>query len=303
MIERYQNGPVTWLDVVHPTKDEVRELYEEAELPTEFVDDLTSNTPRTESKATADALKITLDFPVVKRTDINHPHEIKLIATKKHLVTVRFEDIEAVHHFTKEFEMLSVLGTDSQKATGVHYFFAFLQTLYEALDDKLDYLETKTQTVEENIFGDDEKEILQEISEISRRLISFKHTIATHETALNELPANTETAFGEDFKATITKLQTSYLYLVRRVTRLMSTVDDLRDTNNALLSSKQNEVMKILTIMAFITFPLSLFTSMFGMNTTATPILGAPGDFWIILGIMSFITLCFFAFFRYQKWL
>ena len=303
MIDRYQNGPVTWLDVIHPTSDEVRELYEEANLPTDFVDDLTSSTPRTESKAVEGALKITLDFPVVKRTDINHPHEVKFIATKSHLITVRFEDIQSVHQFGKEFEMSSVLNTDSKNAIGAHYFFSIIRSLYEALDNKLDYLETRTQSVEENIFGSDEKEILQEISEISRRLISFKHTIATHEGALNKLRADTEKAFGENFKTTITELQTSYLYLVRRVTRLMSTVDDLRDTNNALLTSKQNEVMKILTIMAFITFPLSLFTSMFGMNTTSTPILGWRGDFWIILGIMSFITLCFFAFFRYQRWL
>ena len=65
----------------------------------------------------------------------------------------------------------------------------------------------------------------------------------------------------------------------------------------------RNEIMKILTIMAFITFPLTLFTSMFGMNTIATPIVGRTGDFWIILGIMVIVSAGLFSFFKYKRWM
>jgi magnesium transporter len=78
---------------------------------------------------------------------------------------------------------------------------------------------------------------------------------------------------------------------------------ELRDTNNSLLTTKQNEIMKIFTIMAFVTFPLSLFASLFGMNTVGTPILGNRLDFWIIVGIMFAAASVFFAFFKYKKWL
>lgn len=303
MIERFQNGKVTWLDVVHPTSSEIREIFKECSLPTEFADDLTSMTPRTESKAVDGALKITLDFPVVKRIDIKHPHEVKLIASKNYLITIRFEDIQAVHQFGKEFEVMSLLEKNPKEITGAHYLFALLNSMYTALDNKLDYLETKTQTVEEQIFENDEKAMLLEISKISRRLITFKHTMATHEGALKSLKQNTEEAFGKGYATQLNRLQVVYFDLMRRASGLSNVVEELRSTNDALLNSKQNEVMKILTIMAFITFPLSLFTSMFGMNTQKTPILGMEHDFWIILGIMTFITLCFFAFFKYKRWM
>ena len=61
--------------------------------------------------------------------------------------------------------------------------------------------------------------------------------------------------------------------------------------------------MKVLTIMAFITFPLSVIASIFGMNTKTLPIVGVPHDFWIIMGIMVFATIMFFALFKYKKWL
>jgi Mg2+ and Co2+ transporter CorA len=55
--------------------------------------------------------------------------------------------------------------------------------------------------------------------------------------------------------------------------------------------------------MAFVTFPLSLFASIFGMNTKTLPLAGFEGDFWIILGIMVAATIFFFAFFKHKRWL
>jgi magnesium transporter len=70
-----------------------------------------------------------------------------------------------------------------------------------------------------------------------------------------------------------------------------------------MLTTRQNEIIKNLTIMAFITFPLTLLSSMFGMNTTSSPILGHPADFWIIVGIMLSGGVGFFTFFKYKRWL
>ena len=61
--------------------------------------------------------------------------------------------------------------------------------------------------------------------------------------------------------------------------------------------------MKTLTIMAFVTFPLALVVSIFGLDTNYVPIIGQPYDFWIIIGILSGLTALFFVFFKYKKWL
>ena len=303
MIERFEHKKVTWFDVVHPTVEEVRELFRETGLPAEFGNDLTSMTPRSESKALKNCLKLTLDFPIVKRIDINHPHEVKFLVTKEKLITVRFEDIQAVYKFGKEFEVQSLLKTNDNGISGPRYFLALLNHLYDGLGAKLDYLESKTQAVEEDIFDNSEKEVLFEISKINRRLITFRHTLGTHETVLEDLKTDIELAFGKEFVPAVDELISIYKHLMQRVLGLSNTVENLRNTNTALLTAKQNEVMKIFTIMAFITFPLSLFTSLFGMNTENTPLVGSEHGFWYIILIMTFISLCFFAYFRYKKWI
>lgn len=302
MIERYIQKNRTWIDINNPTIEEIREVMAEASIPSDFVNDLTVMIPHSKTVSRKGALKMTLDFPIVRRTDINHAHEIKFIVTKTHLVTIHFEEIESLHRFSKEFEVLCVLKNGKQAST-LSLFFTLLNFLYDAMYIKLDYLDTKLKDVENEIFNEHEKEMVFELSQISRRLISFKQTIASHENALVRLRTGIGEAFGKVHESSVDALEQHYRHLTRQIYTLDHTLTDLRETNFALLSTKQNETMKIFTILAFITFPLTLFTSMFGMNTTTTPILGHEDDFWIILGIMAVVSIFFFAFFKYKRWM
>jgi len=302
MINRYEHNKLTWLDVINPTTEEIRELIEECGIPPEFSNDLTSMTPRTETLAKKGALKTTLDFPIVRRTDIDHPHEIKFLVTKSHLVTIRFEDIEAMHRFGKEFEVYCMLKQKKTAPSTITVFFTLLIYLYEAMETKLEYIETKLKDIENGIFDNREKEMVYDLSQIMRRLIDFRQVIGAHEKALENLHIQVGTAFPGKHTEAIIELEHRYRYVNRNVYALVSTTEDLRDTNNALLSTKQNEIMKMFTILAFITFPLTLFTSMFGMNTISTPIVGREGDFWLILGVMGIVSITFFAYFKYRRW-
>lgn len=303
MVTRYTFNKVTWIDLLAPTADELRPVLEECAIPPELANDLTGMTPQTETRLAKDALKITLDFPIVKRTDINHPHEVKFIATKTYLVTIRFEEIEAVHRFAREFEVLGLLKRAGKRATGGHVFLALLSYLHDGLNTKLDYLESRMHEIESGMFNDNEKEILIDIAQVGRRLIAFQQTVSAHRSALNDLARGMEAVFGKSYVEAVENIALRYEHLLRRVSALASTLAMLRDTDNALLSAKQNEIMKTLTIMAFITFPLTLVSSIFGMNTETAPVIGASNDFWIILGIMALISLCFFGFFKYRNWI
>lgn len=303
MIERFNGGKLTWIDMVNPTGEEIREIMMEANIPPELVSDLNAPIPRSYAISIGSVVKVTLDYPIVKRTDINHPHEIKLLATKTHLISVHFEDIEAIHRFKKEFELLSILKNTKSKASGGHLLNAIMAFFYNSLNAKIDYLESKLLDVESEIFKGREKEMVFEISNVNRRVITFKHVLATHEQVLSDLATLMEVVFTKEHRQGVLELQEQFHFLSSRINTLRETMFELRETNMALLTTKQNETMKILTILAFITFPLTLFTSTFGMNTEQTPIIGHPYDFWIIVGIMLLVSIGFFIYFKYKHWI
>jgi Mg2+ and Co2+ transporter CorA len=69
---------------------------------------------------------------------------------------------------------------------------------------------------------------------------------------------------------------------------------ELRETNNTLLSSKQNEIIKIFTILAFITFPLTLVIDIIEADREIMSSL-------ILLVCVSVAAMFFF--FKRKKWL
>ena len=303
MITRYTQQHITWLDLLNPTLEEIREVIDEAHIPPDFSADLTVMVPHTETVYLENALKITLDFPIVKRTDINHPQEIKFLVTKKHLVTIHFEEIEAMDRFSREFEVLTVLKDKTDILGPVPLFLMMLNYLYDGLYLKLQYLETRLNDIEEEIFNEHEKEMVLEISNVNRRLISFKRALIAHENALANLNAGIVAAFGAGYHSDVIEIEHKFRTSLRFEEALASTLADLRETNAALLGTKQNEIMKMFTILAFITFPLTLFSSLFGMNTHDTPIIGLPGDFWIIVSAMIVVSAGFFFYFKYRRWI
>lgn len=303
MFTRHILSACTWIDAINPTATEVHDLMEEFSLPPEFVGDLTTRSPRADMVARTGGVRFTIHLPIVKRTDISHPHEVKFIVTKRCLLTVRYEDIEAFHRYGKEFEVQSTLSRNQGTLTGWLLFLSLAEYLYGALDRKLDYIETRIQEVEQAIFLEREKENVFLISHLARRMIMFQQVLGSHEIVLEELPQAASAAFGAKGVTSLDSLIDYHRALTHRAATFSRTLTELRETNFAMLTTKQNEIIKILTIMAFITFPLTLFTSMFGMNTATTPIIGQPGDFWIILSIMVVVSIAFFVYFYYKKWL
>jgi len=303
MVEKYTQGKLTWVDALDPSSDEVREIIESYKLSPALLTHLSSTHSHLNTYSTGSCFKITMHFPIVKRTDMNKPHEVTFIVTKEALITVRYEDMEAVHRFKKEFEVIATLYKTTKRAHGVHLLLALLNEFYDSLNAKLDYLASRQEHIEEGVFSGGEKEAVFSISDVNRRLISFKQTLKIHETMLSSARRHIADCFDEELARGLDDIEAQYRLLNRRTITISESVEALHNTNFAMLTAKQNETMKVLTIMAFITFPLTLFTSLFGMNTQTTPIVGQKGDFWIIVGIMITITIAFFAYFRYKRWI
>ena len=79
-------------------------------------------------------------------------------------------------------------------------------------------------------------------------------------------------------------------------------VQELRETYDALLTNKTNDIMRTLTLMSFITFPLSLIAIIL-FDPASPHIFHGEHGFEIVIGILFFIFLLMMMFFKKKKWL
>ncbi|MSR70832.1 hypothetical protein EXS62_02220, partial [Candidatus Kaiserbacteria bacterium] len=228
--------------------------------------------------------------------------EIDFVVGKHFLITARYENIDPLHAFAKAFEVNSVLGRGGQEHGG-HLFVGMVRDLYHSLLSECEALHGRVDEVEDRIFKGHEREMVAEISSVGRMIHDFRRTLEPHRSMLESFEPQGEKLFGAGFSYHIRSVLGEYERVRHTLEHLREWQLELRETNNSLLSLKQNEIMKNLTIMAFITFPLSLLANIFAINAKHNPILGADYDFWIILGIMAGAGLCLIILFKYKKWL
>ena len=157
--------------------------------------------------------------------------------------------------------------------------------------------------IEEKMFKGREHEMVRELSKLSRELLVFRQATELQEDTLATFRFLALQFFGAGYEYEVSLIQKEYNQVKRLASGYMESLDELRDTNDSLLSNKQNEVMQVLTVIIFITSALSIFVGLFAIDSVARPIIGMPYDFWILVGIISFITMGLILFFIKKEWL
>jgi magnesium transporter len=69
-----------------------------------------------------------------------------------------------------------------------------------------------------------------------------------------------------------------------------------------VIQHRQNDVLRVLTVVSVILLPLTLISGIFGMNVHFPGFETSEG-FWAILGLMLAIAAGLVGFFRYKRWL
>lgn len=300
MITNHSHNNQTWIDLHLPTKEEVDSLVATKHIDPIIAKDLISPTPKQYAKIYDDSIYLVIHIPYFRHTgDKSVEQEIDFIINKDNVITTRYESIDALHQVSREIDTESIL----HKNTGGHVFFRIAREIYSSLFDEIDYMRDWIKDIEKNIFEGKEKEMVFGISSASRNLLNFRRIVEPHKMVWEQLTKYSLVMYGESFKKEAKDLYDEWTRLHGEISNINDMIDELRNTNDSILSTKQNELMKTFTILAFVTFPLSLVAAVFGMNSDHMPIIGHPNDFWLIIGLMCGISLAMFAYFKYKKWI
>lgn len=302
MLTRYEHKRLVWVDLVAPTPGEVRSVMQEFNLDPRVAEELLSRSFKPKVERFGDTVYVILHFPTLRGVTPRPQQEIDFIIGKEFLITTRYETIDPLHSFARAFEVDTVLGR-GHIAHGGHLFVSMAQSLYHGMHDESEALAARLEDIEDRIFAGRERQMVVELSLAARVIGDFRQALVPHREMLSSLEPAAGRLFGTEFSYYLRDLEGAYGRVVHTVENLRDILAELRKTNDSLLSTKQNEIMKTLTIMAFVTFPLTLISSIFGMNTSWLPLVGTPGDFWIITGIMLGLAVTFFLYFKHKKWL
>jgi magnesium transporter len=303
MLTRYVQRHLTWIDLISPTSTEVRSLMDEFGIDPSFANELLTSSYKPKVERRGDLIYVILHFPLLRGMGKVPEEEIDFLIGKNFLITARYAASDPLHSFAKAFEASAVLGHNAAATHGGHLFAAMTRNLYRSLGAECDVLERHLSDIEERIFNSDERSMVVRLSQTGRIIHDFRQRLLPHKEMLLSLEPQAVRMFGQEFLYYIRTIEGDYERVRITLEHLRESLIELRETNNSLLSTKQNDIVKKFTVIAFLFLPLSFVASLFQMNTTSTPLLGIRGDFWIILGCMGLLAAGFFVYFKRKGWL
>ncbi len=304
MLTRYVQRNLTWIDLISPTPQEVRTLMHEFAIDPLIAEELLVPSFKPKVERRGDLIYVILHFPVLKGLGNRPEQEIDFIIGKNFLLTTRYASNDPLQAFAKAFEVNSVLGHGSTGMShGGHLFALMVRNLYGALMNECDVLDRHLQEVEERIFKGDERSMVSDISQTGRIIHDFRQSLLPHLEMLTSLEQVGSKMFGPEYSYYVRNSIGEFERVRTILEHLRESLIELRETNNSLLSTKQNEIMKTFTVLAFVFLPLTFITSLFGMNTINNPIIGSTYDFWVIVGMMLLVGVCCVIYFKRKGWL
>jgi len=181
--------------------------------------------------------------------------------------------------------------------------------LYEVLDDLYDYcfpillkIDHKLDSIEDDIEDRRSEEIVTDISKVKQEIISYRKIVKPQRPVLRLLERHIERFLPENLELYFDDLVDASERIWDDLDNFKEVVEALEDTNESVISHRQNDVLRVLTVVSVILLPLTLVTGIFGMNVRF-PGWETSAGFWTILGVMLAIAGGLVGFFRFKRWL
>lgn len=303
MLQIIKAKKITWIDIKNPTESDLEWLKKKFNLHPLVVKELLPRLDHPKIENFGNYLFIVLFYPFYdKKTFRTIPFELDVIVSKDYIITNHYENIvplKAVFDKCNLYE--DVKEEYTQEGTG-DLLYRIIRGILTACFPKLSHIKQNIDEIEQAIYEKEYRKSVNKISLVQRDIIGFQRIIEPQELVLQRLTEESEKFFNKKLLPYFHNLTNLYDQVNGILNMRSKTLSALESTNQSLLSTQTNEIIKLLTIFSVIVFPLTLLAAIFGMNTTYLPFVGDSNDFWIILGAMIVGAGIMLAFFKQKKW-
>jgi magnesium transporter len=298
------NG-LTWIHLDAPTLEEAELLQRRFGWHPLDLEDVLSRRQRPKIDEYRDDgyLFVVLHFPVYdKRVQRLNAAELDAFIGQDYLVTLpNVELLPVTRLFHRCHEDLELREQLFGKGSGY--------LLYHVLDDLFDYcfpildkIGHKLDSLEDDIFEGRSDEVVRDISNVKQEIISYRKIIKPERPTLRLLERHVERFLPQELELYFDDIVDASERVWDILDNYKEVVEALEDTNESAINHRQNDILRVLTVVSVILLPMTLITGIFGMNVDF-PGFGTAAAWWGIVAGMVTLAVGLAAFFRYKRWL
>jgi magnesium transporter len=295
-----ESGVVVWVDLTEPTDHELAPLTEVFHFHPLSIEDAKAETNQPKIETYDHYLYIVL-HGIDSTAQVLATHDVDFFLGPNYVVSVH-------DGLSRSFPEVADICRRNPRVLGegpaamVH---RLVDTMVDHYAPEVERIADRLDELEDGILAD------REANDVQREILGLKRDV----TALRRVVLPQRDVLGRLARREFPQLTDEVSYRYRDVYDHVVRVSDeallFQDRINAMfeahlanVSNRLNQIMKVLTILSTVFLPLSVLTSMYGMNVDLPHFPGGAGmQFWWVLGMMLGLSGSMLWYFRRRRWM
>ena len=213
------------------------------------------------------------------------------------MIAVRRGEASELHPARRRLEASDLLGYGPGAVA-----WAVLDKVVDDYRPVVEGIDNDIQEVEQDIFARG-ADSTQRIYFLKREVVEFHRAVFPLLAPLEALERGAYPQIGDELRRYFRDVADHVRRADEQVNAQRELLTSILEANLALLSVRQNEVVRTISAWAAIVAVPTFLASIWGMNFTHMPELDQPWGYWVALGLMAVAVLALHRFFRRIGWL
>lgn len=305
-VRRLEAHGVTWLNIESPTELEIAWLAEHYDFhPLDYEDVRSRRRQRAKIDEYDDYVFLVLHFPRFdKRTQRLQAAELNVFVARDLVITLPNEPMKALSALfsrceSRPEERAQVMG----KGSG-YLLYAIVDAMFDYCFPILDKIGFKLDTLEDQIFEGGGEEIVRDISNVKQEIINYRKIIKPQRPTLRQLERHVQEYAPQDLEIYFDDIVDKNERIWDLLENYKEVAEALEATNEAVITHRLNEVIRVLTVLSALMLPLTLITGFYGMNVDGLFL--AHHGVWSVLftiGLMVGVAAGLLTWFHRKRWI
>lgn len=283
-------GSFEWLDLQKPKKSELLALTEPFHIELKLLEDALQHghLPKIEKQDGT-------TFVIIRAYSTEPSHDYAEVTKLTNKIAFVVNDKRLITIHQKPFGFLENLY-DEEFQDPEQLMLSIFQQMLITYQAPLDWLSDKMDEYEKEIFLSKQVKIsVQALYYQKAKARISKKILQLTQTVLNQIQVS-EMHYSalQDVKETCINLMLHFDEVIEDATSILN-------THLNLTTQKSNDVMKLLTVFSAFFLPLTFIVGVYGMNFEHMPELKWTNGYYLTLGLMAFISMLIFIWFKRKK--
>jgi magnesium transporter len=295
-----EEGSVCWIDVQGLGDEKIlREFAELYSIHPLALEDIV-NVPQRPKVERFEKHTLCITRMALLRDDGIQPEQVSLFLGPNYVLTFQEHSGDVFDPIRNRIRQ----GGPMIRSSGPSYLaYALLDAVIDGYYPLSEAFGEKLEALKGEIVGNPDPTILHKIHQAQTDLLSLRRAIWPQREMVNALIRDENPLVSDTVRVYLRDCYDHCVQIMDAIETYRELAGGLMDLYLSSIGNRQNEVMKVLTIMASIFIPLTFIAGIYGMNFENMPELRTTWGYPVLLAVMAAVAAGMVVYFRRKRWL